>query len=457
MGTDEREREAGRGPAESARGSLAPQGLRWARATAGVLLFLVTGVMIGKFLHGDYKDAEVWYDAGRRVLAGESLAYLPHYRYPPTFAVLVAPLAALGFGAFFFIWYALNVVLFAVSLWMAVRLVGSRETEILRTRYFWMPALLVAAYAIDNLFLGQTNILIMALVYWGYWEDTRGRQWRAGVPLGAAIAIKAFPAPLLVYFLYRLRLKVVAAAVLSCAFFLFVLPAPARGFWRNVDEVGDWVERVAMPYLSRGEAGDWGQHGIDLRNQSLPAVARRFLTDVDAQVMAREREPIHVNFVDLPDGAVNVIVLAAFAALGIGFLWAGGLRRPRSALGLAAEYGLATTLLLLVSALSWTYFLVMLALPLAAALRLMDERALDGRVRTVLRASLWGTGMAAALLVSDQARAAGNLFWGTVLLFLALAYAYRRLRQAAPGSPRGDAGITPAPSSPAQPPTRSPG
>jgi hypothetical protein len=186
-------------------------------------------------------------------------------------------------------------------------------------------------------------------------------------------------------------------------------------------------------------------------------VARRFLTDVDAQVMAREREPIHVNFVDLPDGAVNVIVLAAFAALGIGFLWAGGLRRPRSALGLAAEYGLATTLLLLVSALSWTYFLVMLALPLAAALRLMDERALDGRVRTVLRASLWGTGMAAALLVSDQARAAGNLFWGTVLLFLALAYAYRRLRQAAPGSPRGDAGITPAPSSPAQPPTRSPG
>lgn len=420
---------------EPPRGALTPRGLRWARATAGVLLFLVTGVIIGKFLHGDYKDAEVWYDAGRRVLDGRSLAYLPHYRYPPTFAVLVAPLAALGFEAFFFIWYVLNVVLFAVSLGVAVRLASPGESAALRSRYFWVPALLVSAYAIDNLFLGQTNILIMALLYWAFWDDRRGRPWRAGLPLGAAIAIKAFPAPLLVYYLYRLRLRIVATAVLSCAFFLFVLPAPARGFRRNAEEVGDWVERVALPYLSRGEAGDWGQHGIDLRNQSLPAVARRLLTAVDSQVMATAREPLRVNVTDVPEGTVNAVVLAAFAALGAAFLWGCGLRRPRHALALAAEYGLATTLLLLVSALSWTYFLVTLALPLAVALRLMDVSELDGRAQTALRASLWAMGLAAILMVSDYARAAGNLCWGTVLLFLVLAYACRRLRRTAPTSP----------------------
>lgn len=233
--------------------------------------------------------------------------------------------------------------------------------------------------------------------------------------------------------------------MLSCGFFLFVLPAPARGFSRNAGEVSDWVDRVAMPYLSRGEAGDWGQHGIDLRNQSLPAVARRFLTNVDAQVMAREREPIHVNVADLPEGTVNVIILAAFAGLGLVFLWATGLRRPRSALGLAAEYGLATALLLLVSALSWTYFLVMLALPLAVALRLLDVQGIDGRTRTALRLSLWGMGLAAVLLVSYYARAAGNLFWGTALLYLVLAYACRRLRRDVPDSPPAESQVTRAP------------
>ncbi|MBN1458687.1 MAG: DUF2029 domain-containing protein [Armatimonadetes bacterium] len=445
MMTKNRKARSAGGVAEPPCGALTPRGLRWARATAGVLLFLVTGVIIGKFLHGDYKDAEVWYDAGRRVLDGRSLAYLPHYRYPPTFAVLVAPLAALGFEAFFFIWYVVNVVLFAVSLGLAVRLASPAETAALRSRYFWVPALLVSAYAIDNLFLGQTNILIMALLYWAFWDDMKGRPWRAGLPLGAAIAIKAFPAPLLVYYLYRLRLRIVATAVLSCAVFMFVLPAPARGFRRNAEEVGDWVERVAMPYLSRGEAGDWGQHGIDLRNQSLPAVARRFLTKVDSQVMAREREPLHVNIADLSEGTVNAVVLAAFAALGIIFLWACGLRRPRTALGLAAEYGLVTTLLLLVSALSWTYFLVMLALPLAATLRLMDQGGLDRRTRTALRTALWAMGLAAVLMVSDHARAAGNLCWGTVLLFLVLAYASRRLQRVPPTSSPDDAQVTRVP------------
>ena len=426
-------------------GALTPRGLLWARATAGLLLVLVTVVVVGKFLHGDYKDAEVWYDAGRRVLDGRSLAYLPHYRYPPTFAVLVAPLAALGFGAFFFVWYGLNVALFAGSLALAVRLVCSRTEDVFRTRYFWTPALLVSAYAIDNLFLGQTNILIMALLYWAYSDDMRGRQWRAGLPLGLAIAIKAFPAPLLAYYLYRLRLRAVAATMLFCALFLFVVPAPARGLGRNAGEVRDWVERVAAPYLSRGEAGDWGQHGVDLGNQSLPAVARRFLTAVDSQVMARERAPLHVNIADLSERAVNAIVLAAFAALGIVFLWACGLRRPPSRLGLAAEYGLATALLLLVSALSWTYFLVMLALPLAVVLRLMDMNGLQGRTRTALRVALWGLGLATVLMVSDYARAAGNLCWAMVLLFLALAHASRRLRHLPPSASPDESWVTRVP------------
>jgi len=407
---------------------------------SGVLVVLLTAYMAGKYVHHDFKDAEVWYDAGRRVLEGRTLANLPHYRYPPTFAVLVAPLCALGFAPFYFAWYLINLWLFGVSGALARGICRPSAQHVPR-RYRWLPMLLVAAFAIDNLILGQTNILIMALVYLTFRDDLRNRQWRAGIPLGAAIAIKAFPAPLLAYFLFRLRLRLVASALLSCAFFLLLVPAPVRGFQRNLREVSDWGQRVAMPYLSRGQAGDWGQHALDFGNQSLPGVVRRYLTRVDAQVMARESAPIYVNVADLSSRETNLVVLGLFAILGFGFVAACGLRRPRSQVELAGEYALATVLLLLVSALSWTYFFVMLLLPVIVALRLLE----DGKPLTRLsvwglRVALWGLVAATILLASHYGRALGNLCWASILFFFALAMARRDLRTPSPATsgPSGD-------------------
>ncbi len=386
--------------------------------------------MVAKFLHGDYKDAEVWYDAGRRVLTGEGLAGLPHYRYPPTFAVVVAPLAALGFAPFFFIWYLLNVALFGAALWLARALVFPSRAKV-SPRDYWLPSLLVAAFAIDNLFLGQTNILVMALVYAAFLWDRQGRQWRAGLPLGAAMAIKTFPAALVLYFAFRLRGRVIAAALLCCVFFLLLLPAPARGFHRNLQEVSAWAERVAAPLVSRGEAGDWGQHSLDFGNQSLLAVARRYLTSVDAQVMARERPPIYVNIADLDPRKAVLVAGVLAVALCAGFVASVGSRRPRDPLRLAAEYAVATTLLLLLSPLSWTYFFVMLLLPVTLGVRLLSEKErLGPRSVLALRVALWGLVLATILLVSQYARALGNLLWAALLLCAALALVCLDLRRA---------------------------
>ena len=415
-------------PSTSPEPSAAPGGGRIPLLVLGLLVVLLTAYMAGKYLHHDFKDAEVWYDAGRRVLEGWTLANLPHYRYPPTFAVLVAPLCALGFAPFYFAWYVINLWLFGASGGLA-RGIALPSAQHVPRRYRWLPMLIVAAFAVDNLILGQTNILIMALLYLTFRDDLRNRQWRAGIPLGAAIAIKAFPAPLLAYFVFRLRLRLVASALLSCAFFLLVVPAPVRGFQRNLREVSDWGQRVAMPYLSRGQAGDWGQHALDFGNQSLPAVMRRYLTRVDAQVTARESAPIYVNVADLSSRVANLVVLGLFAALGLGFMAACGLRRPRSQVELAGEYALATVLLLLVSALSWTYFFVMLLLPVVVALRLLENRKPLTRLSVwALRVALWGLVAATVLLGSHYARALGNVFWASVLFFLALAMARRDLR-----------------------------
>ena len=87
-------------------------------------MVLLTAYMAGKYLHHDFKDAEVWYDAGRRVLKGWTLANLPHYRYPPTFAVLVAPLCALGFAPFYFAWYVINLWLFGAMVVLSMAGLG---------------------------------------------------------------------------------------------------------------------------------------------------------------------------------------------------------------------------------------------------------------------------------------------------------------------------------------------
>jgi len=407
---------------------------------SGILVILLTAYMAGKFLRHDLKDAEVWYDAGRRALEGRSLANLPHYRYPPTFAVLVAPLCALGIAPFYFVWYLINLWLFGVSGALA-RGICLPSAPHVPLRYHWLPLLLVAAFAIDNLILGQTNILVMALVYLTFLYDARDQEWLAGLPLGAAIAIKVFPAPLLAYFLFRIRPRLVASALLACAFFLFILPASVRGFQRNLREVVDWGQRVPVPYLSRGQAGDWGQHALDFGNQSLPAVARRYLTHVDAQVMAREAPSIYVNVADLNPQQANFVVLALFAGLCVGFIAACGLRRPRSQLELAAEYAIATVLLLLVSALSWTYFFVMLLLPVVVALRLLEGGKPLTRLSVwALRVGLWVLILATVLLVSHYARALGSLCIASLLFFVALGKARRDLSAPSPtvsASPSG--------------------
>ncbi len=432
----------------SARRARPPQAARRGlQAAAAILFALLTGVMVGKYLHHDWKDAPIWYDVGWRVLTKQTLVGLTGYRYPPTFAVLISPLCALPFGVFFFLWYALNAVLFAVAIRQTARLVypprgvwqnssiegwsGFRpQVETTGPPLPWLAVLMVGIYAVDNLYLGQTNILVMVLVYGSFLYLLRNREWACGVPLGLSIAIKVFTAPLVVYLLYRRRWRAAASSVLSCAFFLLLFPAPVRGLDRNLQEVSEWGRRVVEPYLSKGKAGDWGQHALDFGNQSVQAVAHRYLTHVDANVAARRDKPIYVNLVSLKESQVNRVVLAGFLALGLAFIAACGWRGPRSRDQEVVEYALAVILVLLVSAIAWTYFFVMMLLPLAVAARLAEEgEGMTQRSRRALWAGMAIFAAATLLLSIHHLRALGSVCFATVAVYAILAQVAREMRR----------------------------
>ena len=273
--------------------------VRWAYIAAGVVALLITVVMVGKLLRGDLKDAPVWYDAGRRVLTGQSLIRLRSYRYPPTFAVLIAPLAALPFPAYFLVWHLLNMALFALTVRQAAHLAALGQPRP-GFQLYWLPALLVLVYAVDNLFLAQTNILVMALVYASFCYLARGKEWWAGLPLarehrhqglpGADAGLSALPVA-------------AAGGRFHTARHRFLLVPPSGAGERPPPELpgGEGLGAcVVEPYLTRGRAGDWGQHALDFGNQSIQAVAHRYLTRVDANVAARRGKPIYVNVTDLP-------------------------------------------------------------------------------------------------------------------------------------------------------------
>ena len=115
---------------------------------------------------------------------------------------------------------------------------------------------MAAAMALDpvwqTLFLGQINLILLALILTDVWLVSRGSSRLAvGVGVGIAAAIKLTPAIFIVFFLLarRTRAALVAAATFAgCGLIGFlVAPDASRLYWRHL--FFD-TRRVGAPYIS---------------------------------------------------------------------------------------------------------------------------------------------------------------------------------------------------------------
>lgn len=179
-------------------------------------------------------DLQVYRAGGEHVLAGDPLYAggvlldLP-FVYPPFAAVLFAPLALLPLGLLKVLWTGAGVVLLAYVVRRCVPRAG------------WPVAVLVAvvATALDpvrtTLYLGQINIVLLALVA----GDLLGRpdSRLRGVGVGLAAAVKLTPLLFVLYLVATRRWRAAATAMATfvAAVGLGFLLAPA-------DSVRFWVE-----------------------------------------------------------------------------------------------------------------------------------------------------------------------------------------------------------------------
>ena len=194
--------------------------------------------------HGKTKDYPLWFWAGQQVLQGRDLypsdprAYF-EFIYPPLPAVLLAVPSFFGKIPLYLCLSFVNVVAWWMTAQFSHAMTGSG-----RKPGVWLealPGIVTVTFVFDMFDLGQPNLMLLAMMLYGFWLLRLERPWMAGSMFALATAIKVFPVAVLPYLVWRKQWAAAAGMVVFLGVFLFVLPAPFRGFRAQRDRAQDLV------------------------------------------------------------------------------------------------------------------------------------------------------------------------------------------------------------------------
>ena len=362
-------------------------------------------------------DFSFYWTAARHVLNGEAIysaaqlagPYAPQgqdgFLYPPPFAAIVTPFAALFSDARTaeWVWTALGAAILLASvlaLWRSERL-GERF-PILAGRGRWL--LVAAAFAfppvVGELVLGNVHLILLGLLTLAWLGIRRGDttgEWIAGLAVVAAAIIKVFPGVLLLWFLLMRRYRA-AAGVLVGAGVLTLVTVPVTG-----------IE-------------PWLQYPTVLANLSAPADTTDTLAPTVwlAPLLGFTAARVLVTIVGL--------ALLAWSAIGVRRP-AGSTAGSSDAAATARSFALAVTVAVLIAPAVYQHYLALLVLPVILGLG--------------AGVSLPARGLAYLLMWGGQQDAWGDVAWivnsalptlGALLLLGALAVRGGRRARPAPSA-----------------------
>ena len=403
-------------------------------ACAGLTAYILAPEL---FLDGKTKDYPLWFSTAQLVLNGadiypKGLNDVFAFLYPPLPAVLLTIPSYLGKVPLYFFLIALN----AASWWLTLQLSNAMagSTTIPGSLVAGLPSFIMLPYVVNCFDLGQPNLFLLAMVLLGFWWLEKGYLTASGAMFGLATAIKVFPVAILPYLIWRRRWASAASMAAFIGIFLVLVPAPVRGFDRNISELMTWY---------RGMVGSGSELGFGQRdeqnwswvNQSIIAVTHRLTRPVNYNQINPDKPARYMNLLDLDFKIANWTIVALSLLIGLGFLAVMPPSSKVSRFSNAEELGILFSLIAVASPLARSYYFVWLYFPVTV---LVQRAAFDPRPE-VRKATWLVLGIACFLLALALPgfpvflQAIGNNLAATAVIIAGLAWHLRH----PPGEPVG--------------------
>src|SRR5881409_3934935 len=158
-------------------------------------IFLVTAIafsaapLLHYFRGGSIRDYKLWYDTGKQLLAGEEIFVFRSgkydFMYPPPCALFLASTSLLGQAGLILLLVAIN-----SAAWLAgVRLAATLAAGQSHAKNAWlylMPSLLVIVYIWSSYHLGQSSLVLLALMLGAFVLLRARKEISAGVLIALA-------------------------------------------------------------------------------------------------------------------------------------------------------------------------------------------------------------------------------------------------------------------------------
>ncbi|MCI0377338.1 MAG: DUF2029 domain-containing protein, partial [Gemmataceae bacterium] len=327
-----------------------------------------------------------WADQFDDLEAGLNIWEKHGFPNPPMMALVLRPLMLLAPPVAALAWFYIKVSCAVAALFLLFRMLdanvgqtflsasGKADRNVCPTFPWWAKvlAVLLSLRPIQqDLTHGNVNLFILLLLIAGLYAFAHGRDMAAGLLLGLAMACRVTPLLFLPYLAWKRAWKALAWNCASVAFFTLLVPGLAFGWQRNLTFLESWYDYMARPYATEG-AVLYSDH----KNQSLPGLAARMLTDSPSFTSFDFEKDHYVgleyyNVAAWDAGAVRWLVLGCFAVYGLMTLWLcrtprdNWPRDPRAGACLAAEFGIVLLGMLLFCERTWKHHAVTLCVPFA--------------------------------------------------------------------------------------------
>lgn len=173
-----------------------------------------TELLRGRDPYADYAEFIVTREGPIAEIQNElGLTAVPPVSYPPLFYIALSPLLLLPVNAAFAVWTVGNAALWALAVYLTCIALGL-------TRPVTVGAVLGLSFlsnpVIDNMYLGQSNVVVAFFLAAAFYALTRQRRLAGGALTAAAILIKVFPAVVVLWFALRRRWREVLIATGTC-------------------------------------------------------------------------------------------------------------------------------------------------------------------------------------------------------------------------------------------------